>query len=771
MKKYYSKIQLLFFLCCFASSFPSIAQNKDILIFGNKSSEKKHIVKSNLSESYIGGMGETARRMLPPETEDWKGGTICFQMKVNPDKQNYFSIRCWGDESDRTMVLLFIDGKQIGYRHVGDIDHIHHGNGLKPLPGRFYYYTIPLPLKYTKGKKEVSLELRSYGQVWPYGMNFASYQKMMDQPTIGFYKAYTHTTPCIQPEKGEKQGKADLLLKAPVRDEDNGAEVMNSLKQKVNHTLEQIMKKETSLGQQEILLLTDAYFIPWTHVYQKSEVITKVIRGIDDHYRRYLKNPKIIYTDASVYNSDWMTTALLARSFRKLYEQIKDSLDTQVGQVVRRDAWSELMEKSIDFGITHRRHYTNQTMMIDLATYDCNRAQMLLHPEIALPEYQALKYLYESVGLTPWMGKETSTGPEKPLGDNYWQLSVKGLTKELGYTGYYGEVTNWIIALYEATCCPGQPDSGDAKILQQAVKAMKARNYFRYPALDEDGFRCMRSETVVGWRDDGHYPSEITYTDRGDAMLTAATTLHPEALGGVQQMLSEGQYFKDLRIQIKEAGTNIRRIQMLIHIPDEYEKVKQQPASQSKLPMAFDSSDFVFSDEEDGVVAIKHGNDILYASLYWRARAGINKLAKVHYITPTIDRISNICIHAETESDGMIYRRTGNTNIELHAPRDWYKNEVESAHTGEEQIIARFPEGIKCTPGRESCYAGKADYYQMEYGNYIIAMNCSKTRTFKMDVPTTGSVVNLSDNQSVIREKCIQIKPMTTVVLYVGTTK
>jgi len=34
------------------------------------------------------------------------------------------------------------------------------------------------------------------------------------------------------------------------------------------------------------------------------------------------------------------------------------------------------------------------------------------------------------------------------------------------------------------------------------------------------------------------------------------------------------------------------------------------------------------------VVALKHGDDILYASLYWRARSAINHLARVHYIMP-----------------------------------------------------------------------------------------------------------------------------------------
>jgi hypothetical protein len=45
------------------------------------------------------------------------------------------------------------------------------------------------------------------------------------------------------------------------------------------------------------------------------------------------------------------------------------------------------------------------------------------------------RYVYESVGLQPWPGSDTDTGSEKPLGDNYWQLTAIGLTKELGYVG------------------------------------------------------------------------------------------------------------------------------------------------------------------------------------------------------------------------------------------------------------------------------------------------------------------------------------------------
>ena len=80
-----------------------------------------------------------------------------------------------------------------------------------------------------------------------------------------------------------------------------------------------------------------------------------------------------------------------------------------------------------------------------MAIYECNRAMMLMNPREALPEYQTLRYLYESLALAPWWGKETPDGPEKPLGENYWQLTEKGLTKE-----YYKRVKKEITETNEA---------------------------------------------------------------------------------------------------------------------------------------------------------------------------------------------------------------------------------------------------------------------------------------------------------------------------------
>ena len=70
-----------------------------------------------------------------------------------------------------------------------------------------------------------------------------------------------------------------------------------------------------------------------------------------------------------------------------------------------------------------------------------------------------LEYLHEAAGLVPWLGSEKDGVPTRPLGDHYFQLTAKGLTKELGFVGYYGEVLDWMTAMYDAT----PPGDGSAR--------------------------------------------------------------------------------------------------------------------------------------------------------------------------------------------------------------------------------------------------------------------------------------------------------------------
>lgn len=764
------RILSLIILCyCIAPVVFCQHRSLDHIILGNKTSEQKHNLQSDNSKIIIGGLGESARQLLPIEGSRVEGGNITFEMKVDPAKQNYVTVRFWGSDIGKgNYLILYCEGKQMGYRHLGDYDVLDISNDEPPVNERFYYVTSPLPFQMTEGKEKVRLAIHSTGPIWGYGNTFDKYQKPMVVPSKGIYKAFTHLDPCFVPDRKEKQGKA-VIADAPVR-RSPGIEVLGDLKEILSARINQIVSKNTSLGQQEIWMLADAYSVAWTPVYQSPIAVEKVMCGIDEHYRAYVSNPEIIYTDGSVYNGDWMTTCMLARSIRALWRQIQGKMDVEImGATTRREAWSRLLEASVEYGVTHRRQYTNQSMIIDMAIYECNRALTLMNPARALPEYQTLRYLYESLALAPWLGKETEQGSEKPLGDNYWQLTDKGLTKELGFVGYYGEVVDWVIHIYKATSMPGMPDSGDLKIKEQLLRIANARYHFRYPAVDSEGNRCFRAEAVVGWRDGDHYPGNVIYGDRGSAwdatpLMTAAATLDPYAVGIAQQMLKDNQFFAMVADKLKESG-NIRALQSCLHIPDQYELIMSQEASDKTLPMTSSSPDYVFADEEDGVVAIKNGDEILYASLYWRARNAVNNLCKVHYITPTMERLANVCIDTKFQDSGLRYTRPDWVNLGFSSTREWYQG-IHSAHEGEVLPIARIPEGISFKVGDENAYAGRADYYRLDFGKYTIVMNSSKDQVFDFSVPQNKDLIVLTDGKRKVNEKVMKIVPRSTVVLY-----
>src|SRR5438067_845952 len=158
---------------------------------------------------------------------------------------------------------------------------------------------------------------------------------------------------------------------------------------------------------------------------------------------------------------------------------------------------------------------------------------------------------------------------------------------------------------------------------------LQARGPFRYPMLDEETHPAMRLETAVGWRDT-HLPGQVIYAQRGggehSVLQITAATLDPYLIGYVQQMFDDNQFYSSVAAQLKDS--RFRATVGLLELPHEYELLKAQPASPHRLPMSWDQPDFVFSDEEDGVVAIKNGREILYASLYWRAGYAINYLAR-----------------------------------------------------------------------------------------------------------------------------------------------
>ena len=747
---------------------------QDTLTFGDMASEQSHGLTAEDSKLVTGGLSEPARILTPRTPPTWEGGTVSFTMKVDPGKPNYFTIRLWGSEASQNRLILFCEGKQIGYRHIGDIDLLDFGNDsdAPPYNGRFFYKTSPLPPAMTQGKTELHFQIRSIGRIWGYGTTFEQYQKTMTEPTRGLYCVYTHTDGCFVPPLGEKQGMAPVH--APTR-ATPGPEVLDQLKARVSREITSLLTSDKPLNQMQMQFLARAYGVRWTPAYQTPKVITQIVHGLDALFAAYRRDPTLAQSDPATPNPDWFGLGPSGDVLRLLAEPLTPLLGAEMedgagGKITRRAAFSEMLVASRDWHRRNRRQYSNQSMINDLyGIYLSNRGIAVVDPAKALPEEQMRHYLYESIGLTPWLGSETDHGPAKPLGDHYFQLTAHGLTKELGFVGYYGEVLDWVTLIYDATR-PGPGLPGDPRIKAQLIKIAHARAAFRYPMLDADGSRAMRAETIVGWRDD-HYPGDVTYAERpswdASTLYVAAATLDPALVGAAQQMFADNQFFGSLRDQMKETG--FRATVGLLETPDQYEQLRAQPPSTLLLPMTPGQPDFVWADAEDGVLALKHGDDVLYASLYWRARNAINGLARVHYITPRFDCIATVHQDEQFEPSGLTFTRQDEVNAPYLPWLPKYPGGLHSAMAGEEQPIAKIPPGLAFKPGDESPYAGRAEFYHLRYGSYLIGMNTTAAKTFELPLPAgVSQAQSLTSGKTVSPNAPIKVGPMSTVVLYVG---
>lgn len=742
----------------------------DAVRLGEAASRSSHSVSEVADANLLVGLlGDPTCRLLPNNPASWEGGKLGFTLKVDPERQNYLTVRLSGDDVSDDRLFLFIDGKQVGYRHLGDVDQLDFGTTEPAYPGRFSYVTTPVPMAATRGKSQLRFEIRSTGPVWGYGQSFEQYQKPMAEPTRGIYAAYSHVNGYFAPPAEEKQGS--VPADPPVR-KSPGPEVLDQVKARVNGEIGKLLDAPKPCSQMQMALLAKAYDVTWTPACDNPKTVGRILDALDSLFAGYRRNPNLAHAEPSTWNPDWFGLGVSGQVIALRQKELEPYLDKQIddgqgGRVTRRAAFSEMLVECRDWHRKNRRLYTNQTMLNDLnGIYLANRGIEVLSPGQALSEPEARRYLYESVGLIPWTDSDPG-GNRWNVGPNYLELTAKGLTKELGYVGTYGEVIDLVADIYNATRpMPGEP--GDDRIKAQLIKIAIARSQMRYPALDAEGNRAMRLEQIVGWRD-SHHPGVMVYAQRAtrdaSALQAAAITLDPRLVGYAQQMIADNQFFASEVEAMADKAQPLRTTIGRLATPGEYETVCAQPATGRRLPLSWDQPDSVFSDEEDGVVAVKNGRELLFASLYWRARYGINNLARVHYLTPEVERVAVVAEETRFSPSDMTYTRPDWTNFDFGNGGIRYPGEHHSAHAGETQPIAQVPGDVPFKPGQESPYAGRGDFYTLEYGPYLIGLNMSASKAFDL-APRRSQVggMELVSRKPITSETPWHVAPRTTVV-------
>jgi len=453
-------------------------------------------------------------------------------------------------------------------------------------------------------------------------------------------------------------------------------------------------------------------------------------------------------------------------------------------QPVRRAAYKTMLQTSRDYWRQHFPHYSNQAQICAIGIYQANRGLGLLDPDLALPEAKARDYLYQSIGMVPYLGPEDADGnPAKPLGADYYQVTKAGLTRELGYVGSYGEVTDWLVMMYESVT-RGHSAQEAPELREQMIKMVKARGRFRVVDVDGDNARVSRTETVIGWRNEV-YPGAIAYASRtawdSHPLMSAAVFKDPDLVGWTQEMVDDGQLYPQLQLIATYNWTRVglNALRLVSRDWDDFQTLAARP---NRLPTGWDSPDFVFTDEENGAVAIKHGQEVLFASLYWRARQGVNNYARVHHVTPVDQRSATIRQHSAgttddtfTARDWILWDYAINDPGAGGLPPGGFPPPGDTLHQSQEGDVYNLAPVPADVPdptlgvhfdGVETMLVGKAPFYYCEYGDYLIAMNTSTDKVFTLPARQDfGPARDLATGRTIGAGVRPRVGPRSTLVL------
>jgi regulation of enolase protein 1 (concanavalin A-like superfamily) len=175
--------------------------------------------------------------------------------------------------------------------------------------------------------------------------------------------------------------------------------------------------------------------------------------------------------------------------------------------------------------------------------------------------------------------------------------------------------------------------------------------------------------------------------------------------------------------------------------------------------------DFAWADEEDGIVAIKHGGDRLWISAYWQSKTGtgINGLGRFHFSTTNYDQYGVLETMPQFNFSGSFYVRP---NLMDKPEQNFYvpPDDPTNAYAGE-----RIPVGTTPAPATDDQpFRGKASFYEFRYGNYLAGLNMNPSRSYQLKVPvefTGGSNLITGANVTVP----VMVGPTSTVVLYLNS--
>ncbi|MGM9550919.1 MAG: hypothetical protein ACI3XA_01550 [Clostridia bacterium] len=507
----------------------------DTIIFGNSQSEKQHEITGDFTSVQGGGI-----KLLPTNPPSRFTSEVTFKIKVDPYKQNYFSLKL--HSSDKyTPIFLYIDGKQLGYAKCGDFEALNLCYGSFN-PANYFYVTTAIPIWCTKNKHEITLSLR---QGEPYDDIYEVNGKI--------FEAYSTLCPSFDlPEN-----KTGVTIKKSEDFSINDAKAFSDkyIAKQVeyfNNSLEKLRRGEKlSITKyvEEFRHFCMMLFEPYCPLEDKSEACDLILNCINLYVKDYFENPQSLLRTS--HQSDWggyygelgqglyIIEKLLDKD--KFQEYLASPFD---GKRTKKEAWELCLKANFDFASARQSYIFNQTYYTYEGAWKSMAGLGVIGSKYYIGKEKCDRILKEALGIAPWLGEHIlfdSSGREldlyhclfhhdqsavftddfknivctgqavqgkdekgdflrrKPYGENYYPLTHMYMPRENGYVANYGETLNYMPEWVYRTFNHGDWELSD-EILKMALENINGRLFMRYSGTDENNNPIMLMEQAIDER-------------------------------------------------------------------------------------------------------------------------------------------------------------------------------------------------------------------------------------------------------------------------------
>ncbi len=727
--------------------FPSISRAATLtsVTLGNENSEQAAgivAVTAPIEQKPDIALGEPGRRLVPASENS--PASLAFDAKVDPAAQNYLTIRIWGSDTTWTPVNLLLDQGSINLGNLW-----WHVTREPPVPGRFLYRTFPIPIEVTRGKTSLRLRLETAVAPQTIGAFRNADQpppKLLYRPSFALYGLHVHTDSWFEPPASDRQGPPFVwgppAPKPAGYPDIAGQRLLERARVDIDRALKyNVANSRYDTGHRHDTRVLETlpliYHSEWSGHFQDRALAEKIRDAIDVHVRRQAAQGG---DPGTMFYRGWGSHGRIAHAFSQMGEvfdkfgwldqpfELKTAAGTKI--LSRRQVYGDFFHAAFEWRRLDRRSWTNQPIYVSHTLYSLQKALRALRDSRALTQAQSVGYVYEALGIRPLHSRPGAIDAAA-AGYPYRLITRAGLTREKGYVDAYGELTYTLVRLVE--------DTADPQVRAIAEKFLHTRSVFRVPTNDTAGNAALRGIGAMSWRNTT-FPFRIAYSGIEEASILDGD---PVALRLAQLEIAHGRL--NLLTPEPERGPHWSPDNS-IRLYQQYLKVKDLPATGHRLPAEPGQPDFVWSDPENGVFVFRHGENLVYGSFFnLDAFSGhaVGDRGIYQLIRPESERLVEFPPEFALPESGL--------SITVKYPFG-ERTRPQTPPPPGMKVWAKEP------PDWLDHRAGRAYFYHLQTGPYVIAMNTTETGTYRESTWTlpaipgvtrardlaTGEIVDLS---------------------------